>query len=166
MRSLGWAEYMTVSMTNNRQSMVVNYWVRRSPPQRRQPGQQQRQLPLLGGKLTISIVQVKEKTGRQAMRSPRARVLAELQARSKLDSSRPSDEVEQMRFDVRWEPENGALGVAPAPDDMYMPPDQLRIVRPTHVFDVSNLLILCRILATSTLKVSFEESSDVILRAS
>ncbi|RPD78468.1 MED14-domain-containing protein [Lentinus tigrinus ALCF2SS1-7] len=127
MRSLGWAEYLTVAMTNNRQSMVVHYWVRKPPSQRRRTGQSQKQLPLLGGKLTISIVQVKEQTGRKAMRSPRARVLAELQARSKLENSRPSDEVEHMRFDVRWEPEQGALGVTPAPEDMFISPAELQV---------------------------------------
>ncbi|KAI0743387.1 MED14-domain-containing protein [Daedaleopsis nitida] len=127
MRSLGWADYLTVQMTKNRQSFVVHYWMRKPSPRRRNPTQQQKPLPLLGGKLSISIVQVKEKTGRNAMRSPCARVLAELQSRSKLDTSRPSDEVEHMRFDVRWEPELGALGVIPAPEDMYMHPEELRI---------------------------------------
>lgn len=131
MRSLGWAEYLTVEMTNNRQSMVVQYWVRKPPSQRRRTGQSQKQLPPLGGKLMISIVQVKEQTGRKAMRSPRARVLAELQARSKLATSRPSDEVEHMRFDVRWEPEQGALGVTPAPEDMFISPAELQIVSST-----------------------------------
>ncbi|KAI0745059.1 MED14-domain-containing protein [Earliella scabrosa] len=126
MRSLGWAEYLTVEMTKSRQSMVVHYWVRK-PPQRRRAPSQQRPLPLLGGKLTISIVQVKEQTGRNAMRSPRARVLAELQSRPKLQASRPSDEVEHMRFDIKWEPEPGALGVNPALEDMYMPPGELQI---------------------------------------
>ena len=129
MRSLGWAEFMTVEMTNNRQTMVVKYWVRKPPPPNQKRPAQQRPLPALGGKLIISIVQVKEKTGRKASRSPRARVLAELQSRSKLEGARPSDEVEHMRFDVRWEPENGALGVAPAPEDMFIPPEQLQIVR-------------------------------------
>ena len=128
MRSLGWAEYLTVEMTKNRQSMVVHYWVRK-PPQRRRAPSQQRPLPLLGGKLTISIVQVKEQTGRNAMRSPRARVLAELQSRPKLQASRPSDEVEHMRFDIKWEPEPGALGVTPALEDIHMPPGELQIVR-------------------------------------
>ncbi|EJF59964.1 hypothetical protein DICSQDRAFT_171682 [Dichomitus squalens LYAD-421 SS1] len=32
-----------------------------------------------------------------------------------------------MRFDVHWEPENGALGVIPALEDLFMPPEQLRI---------------------------------------
>ncbi len=130
LRSLGWAEYLTVEMTNKRQSMVVHYWVRKPPStQRRRAGQSQKPLPPLGGKIVISIVHVKEQTGRKAMRSPRARVLAELQARSKLETSRPSDEVEHMRFDVRWEPEQGALGVTPAPEDMFISPGELQIVR-------------------------------------
>ncbi|RDX48026.1 MED14-domain-containing protein [Lentinus brumalis] len=128
LRSLGWAEYLTVEMTNKRQSMVVHYWVRKPPStQRRRAGQSQKPLPPLGGKIVISIVHVKEQTGRKAMRSPRARVLAELQARSKLETSRPSDEVEHMRFDVRWEPEQGALGVTPAPEDMFISPGELQI---------------------------------------
>lgn len=129
MRSLGWAEYMNVEMANNRQTMVVHYWIRKPPPPTQKRPPQQKPLPTLGGKLKVSIVQVKEKTGRKAMRSPRARVLAELQARSKLEGTTPSDEVENMRFDVRWEPEAGALGVAPAAEDMFMLPEQLEIVR-------------------------------------
>ena len=129
MRSLGWAEYMNVEMANNRQTMVVHYWVRKPPPANQRRPAQQKPLPMLGGKLTISIVQVKEKTGRKAMRSPRARVLAELQSRSKLEGTVPSDEVENMRFEVRWEPEAGALGVTPALEDMLMGADELQIVR-------------------------------------
>ncbi|KAH9894934.1 MED14-domain-containing protein [Cubamyces lactineus] len=131
MRSLGWADYMTVEMTNNRQKMVVSYWVRNPPPnaanQSSQASQARNRIPRLGGKLSISIVQVKEKTGRGSLRSPKARVLAELQERSKLERSRPSDEVEHMRFHVQWEPEKGALGVTIGPEDMQIPPDQLRI---------------------------------------
>ncbi|KAI0356373.1 MED14-domain-containing protein [Trametes cingulata] len=130
MRSLGWADFLTVEMTNNRQKMVVSYWVRKPP--RTAPGQQasaqaRNRTPLLGGKLSISIVQVKEKTGRGAMRSPKARVLAELQERSKLERGRPSDEVEHLRFDVQWEPEKGALGVTIGQEDAHIPPEQLRI---------------------------------------
>ncbi|EJF55455.1 hypothetical protein DICSQDRAFT_175882 [Dichomitus squalens LYAD-421 SS1] len=108
MRSLGWAEFMTVEMANNRQTMAVKYWVPKSSPPNQKRPPQQRPLPSLSGKLTISIVQVKEKTGRKGFRSPRARV-------------------EHMRFDVHWEPENGALGVIPALEDLFMPPEQLRI---------------------------------------
>ncbi|KAI0768733.1 MED14-domain-containing protein [Trametes elegans] len=132
MRSLGWADFLTVEMTKNRQTLVVSYWVRRPPPVA--PGSQssarnRNRLPLLGGKLSVAIVQVKEKVGRKAMRSPKARVLAELQERSKLERARPSDEVENLRFEVKWEPEPEALSVTLAPEDMRIPPDQLQIVR-------------------------------------
>ncbi|CDO75529.1 hypothetical protein BN946_scf184871.g10 [Trametes cinnabarina] len=134
LRSLGWGDFLTVEMTNNRQKMVVSYWVHKPPPtQAGQPAHSQshsqtrNRIPKLGGKLSISIVQVKEKTGRKAMRSPKARVLAELQERSKLDHARPSDEVEHLRFDVQWEPEKGALGVNIGPEDVHIPPEQLRI---------------------------------------
>ncbi|KAH9940499.1 MED14-domain-containing protein [Epithele typhae] len=127
MRSLGWGEFMTVEMTNHRQTLVVKYWVRKQPPTNQRHRQSQKQLPLLGGKLTVSIVQVKEKAGRNALRSPKARVLAELHARSRMNAARPSDEVEHMRFDVRWDPEPDALGVAPAMADMFMPPGELQI---------------------------------------
>ncbi|KAI0633692.1 MED14-domain-containing protein [Trametes polyzona] len=130
MRSLGWADFLTVEMTNNRQKMVVSYWVRKPPrtvPGQPPPAQARNRMPMLGGKLSISIVRVKEKTGRQAMRSPKARVLAELQERSKLERARPSDEVEHLRFDVQWEPEKGALGVTIGPEDMQIPPSQLAI---------------------------------------
>ena len=134
MRSLGWADYMAVEMTNNRQKMVVSYWVRNpsanAASQSSQASQARNRIPRLGGKLSISIVQVKEKTGRGSLRSPKARVLAELQERSKLERSRPSDEVEHMRFHVQWEPEKGALGVTIGPEDMQIPPEQLRIVSP------------------------------------
>ena len=36
-----------------------------------------------------------------------------------------------MRFDVRWEPEQGALGVTPAPEDMFISPAELQIVSST-----------------------------------
>ncbi|KAI0644574.1 MED14-domain-containing protein [Trametes meyenii] len=128
MRSLGWAEFLKVEMTNNRRKLVVSYWVRKPPPPGQPSAAQARnRMPLLGGRLSISIVQVKEKTGRKAMRSPKARVLAELQERSKLEQARPSDDVEHLRFDVRWEPEPGALGVTLRPEDVHIPPEQLRI---------------------------------------
>ncbi|KAI0829900.1 MED14-domain-containing protein [Trametes gibbosa] len=129
MRSLGWAEFLTVEMSKNRQQMTVSYWIRKPP--RIAPGQAAAQarnpMPQLGGKIKISIVRVLEKTGRQALRSPKARVLAELQERSKLERSRPSDEVEHLRFDVQWEPEKGALSVVIGPEDMHIPAEQLAI---------------------------------------
>lgn len=63
-------------------------------------------LPPHGGTLTISIVEDVEK---KVARSPKARMLAELQRRSKLGDMRPSDEVESLQFDVKWEPMKGVL---------------------------------------------------------
>ncbi|KAI8975875.1 MED14-domain-containing protein [Trametes punicea] len=133
MRSLGWADFLTVEMTNNRQRLVVSYWVHKPPttqPGQPVPSQAQQvrnRVPQLGGKLSISIVQVKEKAGKKALRSPKARILAELQERSKLEHARPSDEVEHLRLEVQWEAENGALGVTIGPEDMLIPPEELRI---------------------------------------
>ncbi|OJT12740.1 Mediator of RNA polymerase II transcription subunit 14 [Trametes pubescens] len=127
MRSLGWADYLKVEMTNNRQKMVVSYWLWKPLPGQQASSQARNRAPQLGGKLSISITRVKEKTGRQAMRSPKARVLAELQERSKLERARPSDEVEHLRFDVQWEPAQGTLGVNIGPEDAYIPPEQLAI---------------------------------------
>lgn len=129
MRSLGWADYLKVEMTNSRQKMVVSYWLWKPLPGQQASSQARNRAPQLGGKLSISITRVKEKTGRQAMRSPKARVLAELQERSKLERARPSDEVEHLRFDVQWEPAQGTLGVNIGPEDAYIPPEQLAIVR-------------------------------------
>ena len=38
-------------------------------------------------------------------------MLSELQLKAKLGSARPSDEVEGLKFEVKWEPMKGALGV-------------------------------------------------------
>lgn len=39
-------------------------------------------------------------------------MLSELQLKAKLGSTRPSDEVEGFKFEVKWEPIKGTLGVA------------------------------------------------------
>lgn len=38
-------------------------------------------------------------------------MLSELQLKAKLGSARPSDEVEGLKFEVKWEPMKGTLGV-------------------------------------------------------
>lgn len=63
-------------------------------------------LPSHGGTLTISIV---EKADKKAARSPIGRMLAELQRSSKLGDMRPSDEVESLQFDVKWDPMKDVL---------------------------------------------------------
>ncbi|KAG5646818.1 hypothetical protein DXG03_002195 [Asterophora parasitica] len=115
MRSLGWAEYLNVQMSPNRKVMAVSYWIRQPPPHI--PGRQPRiKLPLLGGTITISIIEanspIQTKTSSGPARSPKSRALAKLQGKSKLDGSMPSDEVEGLSFQVLWEPAKGALGVS------------------------------------------------------
>jgi len=66
----------------------------------------------LGGTLTISIVpaHAPRQAGGGPARTPKARVLAELQQKSKIGNGKPSDEVEGLKFQIRWEPAKGALG--------------------------------------------------------
>ncbi|KAH7889201.1 mediator complex subunit MED14-domain-containing protein [Phlebopus sp. FC_14] len=116
MRSLGWAEYLKVDMLNGRKTLSVSYWIRQPPPNI--PGRPQPlsriKLPPHGGTLTISIVENRatQQAGGGPARSPVARMLAALQQKTKLGDARPSDEVEGLKFEVRWEPMKGALGVA------------------------------------------------------
>ncbi|KAJ7668443.1 mediator complex subunit MED14-domain-containing protein [Mycena polygramma] len=121
MRSLGWADYLSVKMSDNRKSFTASYWLRPPPPANARP---RAKLPLLGGTLTISIVEAKHPSQiRGPARTPKARVLAELQHRSKLGTLRASDEVEGLKFEVRWEPAKGALGAvisSEIPDDFLV----------------------------------------------
>lgn len=64
----------------------------------------------------------------KANRSPKDRVLAELQEKSKLQGARPSDEVEPLRFEVKWEPQKEALGVDVPPQDIRLPLRELVVV--------------------------------------
>ncbi|KAJ6495613.1 mediator complex subunit MED14-domain-containing protein [Mycena vitilis] len=121
MRSLGWADYLSVKMSDNRKSFTASYWLRPPPPAASRP---RAKLPLLGGTLTISIVEAKHPSQIHGpARTPKARVLAELQHRSKLGTLRASDEVEGLKFEVRWEPAKGALGAiisSEIPDDFLV----------------------------------------------
>lgn len=66
--------------------------------------------------------------------------MAELQEKSKLDGARPSDEVEPLKFDVKWAPEKGALGVNISAEDAKLPSEELMIVRRScyHTFSTSD----------------------------
>ena len=86
-------------------------------------------LPLLGGTLTVSIVESSDSIRGRPFRSPKARVIAKIQRISKLGNSKPSDEVEGLKFDVRWDPAQGALGVHLPPESLTLPPDALKVVR-------------------------------------
>lgn len=55
-------------------------------------------------------------------------MLAKLQRKAKLGNAKPSDEVEGLRFEVKWEPEKGALGVMLPSEELMLPEDYLRVV--------------------------------------
>ena len=62
-------------------------------------------------------------------RSHKARVLAELEQKAKLGSAMPSDQVEGLKFEIKWEPTKGAMGVVVNPEDATLTPEELFIVR-------------------------------------
>ncbi|KAF8909892.1 MED14-domain-containing protein [Mucidula mucida] len=139
MRSLGWAEYMRVQMTADRKQLTVSYWVRKpSAAASNRPQQQQRQsrIPLLAGTVTIAIVQAQ--SNGKPDRTPRNRILSEIQYKAKLANLRPSDEVEGLRFKVTWEPESNALGVH-IPQDALVMPQEILAVNPDDL-DFQSLL--------------------------
>ncbi|KAF9484518.1 MED14-domain-containing protein [Pholiota conissans] len=127
LRSLGWADFLSVQMSPDRKIMKASYWVR--PPQPTQQGRPRLKLPLLGGTLTISIVQTKAppQTGPGPARTSKQRVLSRLQQKSKLGNGRPSDEVEGLKFVVHWEAAKGALGIVIPQEESVMPPDTLKV---------------------------------------
>ncbi|KAJ7502829.1 mediator complex subunit MED14-domain-containing protein [Mycena galericulata] len=129
LRSLGWADYLSVTMSDNRKSFTASYWLRPAVTANTF-GRPRTKLPSLGGTLTISIVEAKAQSQTLGpARSPKARVLAEIQQRSKLGTLRPSDEVEGLKFEVRWEPAKGALGAVIAPDI----PDEFLVINATDL---------------------------------
>ncbi|KAA1472975.1 MED14-domain-containing protein [Dentipellis sp. KUC8613] len=140
LRSLGWADYLTVEMSRDRKTLTVSYWIRKPPPRTNA----RFKLPLLGGTLSIALV-----PSPGPRRSPRSRVLAELQERAKLPGRRPSDTVEGMSWNIEWAPAAGALGVKIAPEDAVLAPGEvvvdaddldlerlLRVVIEKHTFGI------------------------------
>ncbi|THH13385.1 hypothetical protein EW146_g6822 [Bondarzewia mesenterica] len=122
MRSLGWADYLTVEMSKDRKTLTVSYWIRKPLP--RPVPSIHHKPPLLGGSLTISLV-----SSPSPRRSPKSRVLAELQEKSKLSGTAkwPSDEVEGVQWHVKWKPAPGALGVNVMPEDVFLPDGEVTI---------------------------------------
>lgn len=140
MRSLGWAEFLNVSITPNRKVLAVSYWMyvfvhhfinrviqfidlRRKPPVVRLPPKLA--VPLHGGTVTISMV---EGVRASHTSSSKAKVLAQLQYTSKLGSRRPSDKVESLKFEVRWEPTPNAIGIHIPPEEYMLPTGMLLVV--------------------------------------
>lgn len=100
-------------------------------------------LPPQGGTLTVSIVKAKDssKPGSRPLggliggpaRCANARVLAEMQEKSKLQPGhRPSDDVESLKLEVKWEPSPGALGVALTAGESKLPDELATIVSGTR----------------------------------
>jgi len=107
----------------------LNYSRRPTPPSI--PGRPRSKLPLLGGTLTVAIVETRappQVGGGGPARSSKARVLADLQQKSKLGTTKPSDEVEGLKFEIRWEPAKGALGVNIPLEDSIMPDGLILVV--------------------------------------
>lgn len=48
-------------------------------------------------------------------------MIANLQRKAKIGNGRPSDEVEGLKFEVRWEPAKGALGAVISPEESTLP---------------------------------------------
>ncbi|KAJ4500264.1 mediator complex subunit MED14-domain-containing protein [Lentinula lateritia] len=121
MRSLGWAEFLNVSITPNRKVLAVSYWIRKPPVVRLPP---KLAVPLHGGTVTISMV---EGVRASHTSSSKAKVLAQLQYTSKLGSRRPSDKVESLKFEVRWEPTPNAIGIHIPPEEYMLPTGMLLV---------------------------------------
>jgi mediator of RNA polymerase II transcription subunit 14 len=99
-------------------------------------------IPSYGGTLIIEIVDSSRSREfpHKLSHSPPARVLSNLQVKSKLGNRTPSDHVEEMLFRVVWMPERDAFGVSASPEDLTNPPG-LSIVSPhAPLFRVANHL--------------------------
>jgi hypothetical protein len=96
----------------------------RQPSPRPPPHAANFQISLLGGTLRIEL-----RATSDPIRKPHARVLTELQDRSKLGGRRPSDTVEGTTWDVVWEPAPFALGIALTTEGVAPVPGELIVVR-------------------------------------
>jgi mediator of RNA polymerase II transcription subunit 14 len=110
--------------------MVYSNPSRQPPPTIPGRAPNRNKMPLLGGTLTISIAQsyAPPQAGGGPARSSKARLLADLQQKSKLGHAKPSDEAEALSFQVRWEPAKGALSVILSPENTIVPDNELLIV--------------------------------------
>lgn len=127
MRSLGWGDYLSIKMSPDRKTLMASYWIRAPVPQI--PNRPRSKIPLLGGILTIAIIETRgpPQTGPGPARTSRQRAIARLQQKSKLGNARPSDDVEGLRFNVHWEPAKGALGINISLNDLALPPGVVQV---------------------------------------
>ncbi|KAI0072724.1 MED14-domain-containing protein [Panus rudis PR-1116 ss-1] len=135
LRSLGWADFLTAEMSNDRKTLTLTYWIRKPAASGSgRPSTPRR----IGGTLTISITKAEPQPSNspspqmplnyQPRRSATARVLAELQQRSKLgERNCPSDTPESLFFDVRWEPQPNALGITVPAEAVRISPEELKV---------------------------------------
>ncbi|TRM70306.1 mediator complex subunit MED14-domain-containing protein [Schizophyllum amplum] len=129
---LGWQQSMSCRMGEDRKTLFVRYWLR--------PRHPRNIVPTFGGTLVIAIVERQAPKGGPA-RLPRARMLAEIQQKSKLGDLRPSDEVETLALEARWQPEPNALGVQIPEEHARIPPEEL--VVDSQDIDLERLLRRC-----------------------
>ncbi|KAL1667181.1 mediator complex subunit MED14-domain-containing protein [Schizophyllum commune] len=129
---LGWQQYMSCRMSPDRKTLSVRYWLR--------PRHPRNLVPPSAGTLHISIIDRRTPKG-EPFRSPKARKLAEIQRKSKLGDLRPSEEVETLALEARWEPEQDALGVSLPREYVTMREGEL-VVDPQDL-DIERLLRQC-----------------------
>ena len=140
-------------------SSVIRYFSRSSPSASTRTRQK---IPLLGGTLTISIVEAHDppQVGGGPLRFPKARFVAKLQRISTLGNNRPSDEVEGLKFDIQWEPVQGVLGVNLPPEALVLPQGVLELVSSCiKLCRTAILIYIPRILMTLILRGFYDRSS-------
>jgi mediator of RNA polymerase II transcription subunit 14 len=57
-----------------------------------------------------------------------------LEHKAKLGNAKPSDQVEGLKFEIKWEPIKGAMGVVIHPEDAILKPEELFVVRTRRCF--------------------------------
>lgn len=122
---------MSLSLSYLSIPSLIKWRLRRPAPAPSQvPNRLRPKLPLLGGTVIISIVEIHRPAQSTSgpTRTPQKQAIARLQQKTKLGSAKPSDEVEGLRFTVHWEPTKGALGVLIPLDQLVLSADALQVV--------------------------------------
>lgn len=123
-------------------------------------GRSRLKLPLLGGTLTISIAEA-SKTRPPSRRLPgnlhssKADAMSRIQRKAKLGNAKLSDEIENLTFEIKWEPTKGAFGVIIPTEDCTIPEGYLTIVWWLEFLILTRPEFLSRIPIIWTFKPSF-----------